>query len=106
MQKFFTSNWYENLMNCLFFWKDITGMIEPCSPGGPKTEQQQAIEKEKEGMSMKSKKITAILMAAGMHCVNCMAAAGETLEEAAAVHGLDPKELEDEINDYLEKKGE
>ena len=48
----------------------------------------------------------AILMAAGMHCVNCMAAAGETLEEAAAVHGLDPKELEDEINDYLEKKGE
>ena len=51
MQKFFTSNWYENLMNCLFFWKDITGMIEPCSPGGPKTEQQQAIEKEKEGMS-------------------------------------------------------
>ena len=48
----------------------------------------------------------AILMAPGMHCVNCMAAAGETLEEAAAVHGLDPKELEDEINDYLEKKGE
>lgn len=48
----------------------------------------------------------AILMVAGMHCVNCMAAAGETLEEAAAVHGLDPKELEDEINDYLEKKGE
>ena len=43
----------------------------------------------------------AILMAAGMHCVNCMAAAGETLEEAAAVHGLDPKELEDEINDCL-----
>lgn len=30
----------------------------------------------------------AILMAEGMHCVGCMAAAGETLEEAAAVHGL------------------
>ena len=45
----------------------------------------------------------AILMAAGMHC---LAAAGETLEEAAAVHGLDPVELELEINDYLAKKEE
>lgn len=46
----------------------------------------------------------AILMAAGMHCINCLAAAGESLEEAAAVHGLDAQELEDEINEYLEKK--
>ena len=29
-----------------------------------------------------------------------------TLEEAAAVHGLDPVELELEINDYLAKKEE
>ena len=36
----------------------------------------------------------AILMAAGMHCIGCLAAAGETLEEAAAVHGLDAAELE------------
>ena len=48
----------------------------------------------------------AILMAAGMHCIGCLAAAGETLEEAAAVHGLDPVELELEINDYLAKKEE
>ena len=47
----------------------------------------------------------AILMAAGMHCIGCLAAAGETLEEAA-VHGLDPVELELEINDYLAKKEE
>ena len=33
-------------------------------------------------------------------------AAGETLEEAAAVHGLDAAELEVEINDYLAKKEE
>ena len=43
----------------------------------------------------------AILMAAGMHCIGCLAAAGESLEEAAAVHGLDAEELEQEINDYL-----
>ena len=44
------------------------------------------------------------LMAAGMHCIGCLAAAGESLEEAAAVHGLDAEELEQEINDYLAKK--
>ena len=48
--------------------------------------------------------IAAILMAAGMHCIGCLAAAGETLEEAVAVHGLDAAELELEINDYLAKK--
>lgn len=46
----------------------------------------------------------AILMAAGMHCIGCLVAAGESLEEAAAVHGLDAEELEQEINDYLAKK--
>ncbi len=46
----------------------------------------------------------AILMAEGMHCVGCMAAAGETLEEAAAVHGLDADELAQKINEYLAKK--
>ncbi len=46
----------------------------------------------------------AILMAAGMHCIGCMAAAGESLEEAAAVHGLNAEELEQEINEYLAKK--
>ena len=39
----------------------------------------------------------AILMAAGMHCIGC---------QAAAVHGLDAAELEVEINDYLAKKEE
>lgn len=30
-----------------------------------------------------------ILMGAGMHCVGCPSTAGETLEEAAMVHGID-----------------
>ena len=33
--------------------------------------------------------IVSILMGAGMHCVGCPSSAGETLEEAAMVHGLD-----------------
>lgn len=48
--------------------------------------------------------IIAILTAAGMHCVGCMAAAGESLEEAAMVHGLNVDELVEGINTYLSKK--
>lgn len=46
----------------------------------------------------------AILMASGMHCIGCMAAAGETLEEAAGVHGMDADDLVKDINEYLAKK--
>ena len=34
-----------------------------------------------------------ILMSAGMHCVGCPAAQGETLEEASMVHGIDVEAL-------------
>ena len=42
-----------------------------------------------------------VLMAGGMHCIGCPSAQGETLEEAAMVHGLDADLLVDQINDYL-----
>ena len=48
--------------------------------------------------------IAAILMGSGMHCVGCMAAAGESLEEACGVHGLDADEMIEKINEYLESK--
>lgn len=32
--------------------------------------------------------IAPILMNAGMHCIGCPSAQGETLEEAAMVHGI------------------
>ena len=32
--------------------------------------------------------IAAILMASGMHCIGCPSAQGETLDEAAMVHGM------------------
>jgi len=34
-----------------------------------------------------------VLMEIGMHCIGCPASAGETVEEAAAVHGVDADEL-------------
>lgn len=43
-----------------------------------------------------------ILLGAGMHCIGCPSAQGESLEEAAMVHGLNVDELLTEINNYLE----
>lgn len=37
--------------------------------------------------------IAPVLMDAGMHCLGCPASQGETLEEAAMVHGIDVDEL-------------
>ena len=46
-----------------------------------------------------------ILMGAGMHCVACPSSAGETLEEAAMVHGIDSDMLVEEIQSYLQSLG-
>lgn len=45
---------------------------------------------------MAEPKAAPILMEAGMHCIGCPSAQGETLEEAAMVHGMD-------INALMEK---
>lgn len=37
--------------------------------------------------------IAPILMNAGMHCLGCPSAQGESLEEAAMVHGMDIDDL-------------
>ncbi len=45
-----------------------------------------------------------ILMASGMHCVGCPSSQGESLEEAAMVHGMNAEELLETINEYLGTK--
>ena len=42
--------------------------------------------------------IAPILMRSGMHCIGCPSAQGESLEEAAFVHGIDPELLVEKIN--------
>ena len=37
--------------------------------------------------------IGAVLMSKGMHCLGCVIAQGETIEQAADVHGLNLEEL-------------
>ncbi|MDO5402651.1 MAG: DUF1858 domain-containing protein [Eubacteriales bacterium] len=46
-----------------------------------------------------------ILMGSGMHCVGCPSSAGETLEEAAMVHGIDCDMLVEEIQNYMQSIG-
>ncbi|MBO5208589.1 MAG: DUF1858 domain-containing protein [Lachnospiraceae bacterium] len=41
--------------------------------------------------------VAPILLNAGMHCLGCPSAQGETLEEAAMVHGMDVDALMKEI---------
>ena len=48
--------------------------------------------------------IALILMQQGMHCVGCPASAGETLEEACMVHGLDADEVLAAVSDYIANK--
>ncbi len=40
----------------------------------------------------------------GMHCLGCPASRGESIEEACAVHGVDPEVLVDKLNKYFESK--
>ena len=40
----------------------------------------------------------------GMHCLGCPSARGESLEQACAVHGVDPAELVKKINAHLQDK--
>jgi hybrid cluster-associated redox disulfide protein len=42
--------------------------------------------------------IAAILMSKGMHCLGCIIAQGETIEQAADVHGINVEELLKELN--------
>ena len=42
--------------------------------------------------------VAPILMEAGMHCLGCPSSQGESLEEAAMVHGLDIDSLMDKIS--------
>ena len=43
--------------------------------------------------------IAPILMSKGMHCLGCVIAQGETIEQAAEVHGLSADELINELNE-------
>ena len=48
--------------------------------------------------------VAPLLMEAGMHCLGCPSARGESIEDACAVHGTDADELVEKINAFLAEK--
>ena len=40
----------------------------------------------------------------GMHCLGCLSARGETLEQACGVHGVNPDDLVEKLNRHLSGK--
>lgn len=48
--------------------------------------------------------IAPMLMRAGMHCLGCPSAQGESLEEACMVHGIDCDSLVSMMNEILAEK--
>ncbi len=42
-----------------------------------------------------------VLLEAGMHCIGCPSAQGESLEEACMVHGIDVNTVVDTLNAKL-----
>ena len=47
--------------------------------------------------------IAPILLNIGMHCLGCPSSQMETIAEAAMVHGIDPDDLVEDINGFLEQ---
>ena len=47
--------------------------------------------------------IAPVLLNIGMHCLGCPSSQMETIAEAAMVHGIDPDDLEEDINGFLEQ---
>lgn len=45
--------------------------------------------------------LAGVLMGGGMYCIGCPSSIGESLEEAAMVHGIDPDLLLERLNAYL-----
>ena len=50
--------------------------------------------------------IIPILMGAGLHCIGCPSAQGESLAEAPMVHGIDADALVNAVNEYLAAKAQ
>jgi len=46
-----------------------------------------------------------LFQAIGMHCMGCAMASGESVEEACAVHGVDPDLFVEKVNEFIATQG-
>jgi hybrid cluster-associated redox disulfide protein len=48
--------------------------------------------------------VASVFFEHGMHCISCPFSAGESIEEASSVHGIDADVLVDALNAYFKDK--
>ncbi len=53
---------------------------------------------------MENRETAPFFLEMGMHCLGCPSARNETLGQACAVHGINPEELAERINAFLNKR--
>lgn len=49
-------------------------------------------------------KTAQVFLKYGMHCIGCVMASGETIEQGALAHGIDVKKLITDLNKSIQKK--
>ena len=57
------------------------------------------------GIGMQYPETAEVLLGIGMHCLGCPASQAESLEDACAVHGVDPESVIKAINDKIAESG-
>ncbi|MBW2964713.1 DUF1858 domain-containing protein [Candidatus Woesearchaeota archaeon] len=55
-------------------------------------------------IAMKHPETIPVFMKYGMHCLGCVAARFENLEQGAAAHGIDPDKMVVDLNAAVEEK--
>lgn len=48
--------------------------------------------------------VAPVFMEFGMHCLGCPASSGESIEQAAVVHGIEVDKLIEALNEYFANK--
>ena len=49
--------------------------------------------------------VAPVFLSYGMHCLYCPVSSGESIEQASRVHGVDPDQLINSLNEYFEMSG-
>lgn len=52
---------------------------------------------------LKAPQAAPLFLSIGMHCLGCAMSSGESIEEACAVHSVDPDDFVEELNKYVEE---
>ena len=53
---------------------------------------------------LENPEVIEVLLESGMHCIGCPMSTGETIEQGAIAHGIDPDKLIEKINKKMKNE--